>query len=67
VIALFRAIPAEYVSEWRTWFVSLLPNATLTMADVSRVTATLPLIVFLLVGAWLLLAPLAIYLAVTDE
>jgi hypothetical protein len=67
VIALFRAIPVEYVSEWRTWFVSLLPNATLTMADVSRVTATLPLIVFLIVGAWLLLAPLAIYLAAADE
>jgi hypothetical protein len=67
VVALFRAMPAAYVTEWRTWAVGFLPSVTFTLADLSRLTAAVPLIVFLMVGVWLLLAPLAIYFAVADE
>ena len=66
-IALFRAIPAESVAEWRTWASGLLPAVPFTMSEVSRATAILPLVVLLIVGAWLLLAPIVIYLAVPDE
>ena len=66
-IALFRAIPAQSVGEWRAWLAGLFPAVTFTMADVSRLTAAVPLLVFGVVGAWLLLAPIAIYLAAADE
>lgn len=66
-IALFRAIPAESVGEWRAWLAGLLPAVTFTMADVSRLTAAVPLFVIVIVAGWLLLAPLAIYLAAADE
>jgi hypothetical protein len=67
VIALFRAVPPESVAAWRSSAAELLPNALFEMMTVSRVTALLPLVVFLLVGAWLLLTPIAAYLAVGDE
>lgn len=67
VIALFRAIPAESVAEWRTWATGLLPAVPFTMSEVSRATAILPLVVFVIVGAWLLLAPIVSYLALADE
>jgi hypothetical protein len=44
----------------------LLPDATFTITDVSRLTAAVPLVMFVIVGAWLLLAPIAIYFA-ADE
>ena len=64
-VALFRAIPAGFAAEWRAWLANVLPG--FTMADVSRVTAAGPLVVFVIVGAWLLLAPIAIYFAFGDE
>ena len=66
VVALFRAVPAESVAEWRASAAALLPNVPFTMPEVARVTATLPLVVFLVVGAWLVLAPI-VYLAAEDE
>lgn len=65
IVSLVRALPAGYLSEWRTWVSSSLP--ALTMADVARVTTAVPLIVFILVAVWLVLAPVAIYFAATDE
>jgi hypothetical protein len=62
-IALFRAIPAQSLGEWRAWLVG---GVAITMADVARLTAAVPLLVFVIVGAWLLLAPIAIYF-VADE
>jgi hypothetical protein len=62
VLALFRAIPAESVAEWRASAAALLPHVPFTMSEVSRVTAIFPLVVFLVVGGWLLLAPI-VYLA----
>ena len=63
-IALVRAIPAQSLGEWRAW---LADGVTITMADVSRLTAAVPLVMFVIVGAWLLLAPIAIYFVATDE
>ena len=65
IVSLVRALPAGYLSEWRTWVSISLP--ILTMADVARVTTAVPLIVFILVAVWLVLAPVAIYFAATDE
>lgn len=67
VVALFRAVPPGYFAEWRRWPASLLPSATITLADVARVASAVPLAVVVLIGASLLLAPLAIYLAVADD
>src|SRR5262245_4747305 len=66
-IALFRAIPAESVAEWRAWAAGLLPGVPLTMADVAWLTAGVPLVIIAIVGAWLVLAPIAIYFAAADE
>jgi hypothetical protein len=67
ILSLWRAVPAEYLSEWRTWAVRALPTLTVTMADVARVMATVPHVVFMLVALSLVLAPVAIYLAIADE
>jgi len=67
VIALFRAVPAESVGEWRIWSAQLLPSDYLAIVNISHVTAALPLVVFFVVGAWLLLTPIADYLAFGDE
>jgi hypothetical protein len=66
VIALFRAVPAESVAEWRASVAAFLPHVSFTMSEVARVTALLPLVVFLVVGGWLLLAPI-VYFAIDDE
>lgn len=67
IVSLVRALPAEYLAEWRTWISSALPSFTFTLADVARVTATVPLVLFILVAVWLVLAPVAIYFAAADE
>jgi len=67
LIALYRALPAEYVAEWRAWLTEFVPNVTLTISDVSRLTAAVPFVVLLTVGVWVVLAPIAIYFAVVDD
>ena len=67
VVALLRAVPPEYLSAWRSWSAAAIPQVTFTMPDVARLTAAVPLSVLLILGAWLLLAPIAIYFAVADE
>jgi hypothetical protein len=67
IVSLVRALPADYLVEWRTWIGSAVPTVTVTMADVGRVTATVPLVVLFLVAVWLVLAPVAIYFAAADE
>jgi len=37
------------------------------MHELARVTATVPLVVFVVVAVWLVLAPVAIYFAAADE
>ena len=67
LVSLVRTLPAGYFSEWRTWVTSLFPSFTFTMTGVAHVTATVPLVVFMVVAAWLVLAPVAIYFAAADE
>jgi hypothetical protein len=67
VVALLRAVPSEYLSAWRAWAAAAIPQVTFTMPDVARLTAAVPLSVLLILGVWLLLAPIAIYFAVADE
>ena len=67
VVALLRAVPSEYLLAWRGWIVAAIPQVTFTMPDMAGLTAAVPLSVLLILGAWLLLAPIAIYFAVADE
>ena len=67
MVALFRALPDGYVSEWSASLMGSLPALTFTMADVARIAAAVPIIVFVLIAAWLVLAPVAIYFAAADE
>jgi hypothetical protein len=64
-VAVFRAIPGEYVREWRTWIGAVLPSVPLP--DFSHVAAALPLAVVVIVAMWLLVAPLATLLTITDD
>lgn len=67
VVALLRAVPREDLSAWRAWAAAAMPDVTFAMPDVARLTAAVPLGVLVILGAWLLLAPIAIYFAVADE
>jgi hypothetical protein len=67
IVALFRALPNGYVSEWRASLSSSLPTLTVTMADIGQIAAAVPVVVFVVIAAWLVLAPVAIYFAAADE
>ena len=67
VLALVRAVPPGYLSTWRVWLMGLVPDITVRMPDLARVTGAVPLSILVLLAAWLLLAPVAIYFAVVDE
>ena len=67
VLALVRAVPPGYVSTWRGWVMGLVPAITVRMPDMATVTGAVPLSILVLLAAWLLLAPVAIYFAVVDE
>src|SRR3954471_20656793 len=67
IVALFRALPDGYVSEWRASLTTSVPAFTFTMADVQRVAEAVPVVLVVLIAAWLVLAPVAIYFAAADE
>src|SRR3954462_6444598 len=67
IVALFRALPDGYVSEWRASLMSSLPALPFTMADVARIAEAVPVVLVVLIVAWLVLAPVAIYFAAADE
>jgi hypothetical protein len=67
VVALVRAVPPAYLSTWRAWVAGLVPDITVRMPDMASVTGAVPLSILVLLAAWLLLAPVAIYFAVIDE
>ena len=67
VLALVRAVPPAYLSTWRGWARGLVPDITVRMPDMASVTGAVPLSILVLLAAWLLLAPVAIYFAVVDE
>ena len=65
-IALVRVIPTEFLTEWRSWIGAAVPQAVFVRVDLNHLTAAMPLVVLIIVAAWLLLAPLAVCL-VADE
>jgi hypothetical protein len=67
VVALVRAVPPAYLSTWRAWVTELVPDITVRMPDMARVAGAVPLSILVLLAAWLVLAPVAIYFAVVDE
>ena len=67
IVALFRALPDGYVSEWRASLMGSFPALTFTMADVARIAEAVPVVLVVLLVAWLVLAPVAIYFAAADE
>jgi hypothetical protein len=67
LVSLYRAVPAGYLSQLRNSLANVLPSMTMTMADVARVTTAIPLVIFILVALWLVVAPVAIYFAAVDE
>jgi hypothetical protein len=71
-VVVFRALPWPAMPNWRGWLNGLVPSVSLTMPDLSTLSAGVPggwllLALVLVLGAWLLLAPVAIYLAANDE
>jgi hypothetical protein len=67
IVALFRALPDGYITEWRASLSSSLPTLTVTMADITHIAEAVPIVVFIVIAAWLVLAPVAIYFAAADE
>ncbi len=67
-VAICRALPWPAPGDWRTWLAWLVPSVTFGLPDLSTVATILPGALLLLVlAAWLMLAPVAIYFAVHDE
>jgi hypothetical protein len=70
VITLLRAVPPPMFAAWRAAARQLVPAVTFTLADVVSVFqlgGMAPIVILCLLATWLLVAPLAIYLAVGDE
>lgn len=67
-IAIGRALPWSALGEWRKWLVQLAPSTTVRLPDFSSIVTFLPgVLLLVLLAAWLMLAPIAIYFAVNDE
>lgn len=67
VVVLARAIPGSWVIAAKEWAAGLVPHVTFTVPQLAQAAAAVPVGILLLAGAWLLLAPVAIYFAVSDE
>ena len=69
-VVVLRAIPWPGMPNWRGWVAGLVPSVS--VPDFSTLAAAVPggwllLALVLVLGAWLVLAPVAIYFAATDE
>ena len=67
VVTLLRAVPPSTAAAWREWAFGLVPRMSVPVPDLARIAAAVPAGVLLLIGAMLLLAPLAIYFAVAED
>jgi hypothetical protein len=67
VVTLLRAVPASTVAAWKEWIIGFVPHVSVPVPGITEVTAAIPVNVLLVVGAALLLAPLAIYFAVAED
>lgn len=68
MVASLRAVPPG-MPDWRGWLGGLTSSAASAVPDLTQVMAILPgrMVFVLIAAAWLLLAPVAIYLAVHEE
>ncbi len=71
-ILVLRAVPWPAMPNWRGWLAGLVPSVSVTVPDLSSFAAAVPggwllFAIVLVLGAWLLLAPVAIYFAANDE
>jgi hypothetical protein len=67
LVTLLRAVPSATVAAWKGWLLGFVPHLSVPVPNLADVTAAIPVGVMLVVGAALLLAPLAIYLAVAED
>jgi hypothetical protein len=67
IVAIARAVPSSAVLTMKESIAGLVPRMTLRIPDLAQAAGAVPISILLLAGAWLLLAPLAIYFAVHDE
>jgi hypothetical protein len=69
VVAILRAVPLRSMPDWRGWAGGLTHELAGSLPDVAQVMALLPGGILFLVmgGAWLLLAPVAIYFVVRED
>jgi hypothetical protein len=71
-VVVLRAVPWPTLPDWRGWLGGFVRSAGVTVPDLSGLAAGLGggwllLALVVVLGAWLVLAPVAIYLAANDE
>jgi hypothetical protein len=67
-VAVGRALPWPHPGDWRGGLSTFVTSIAARLPDLSTVVTFLPgTLLFVLLAAWLMLAPVAIYFAVHDE
>lgn len=68
LVTFVRTVPAATFVAWKEWLAGLIPHAgPSAVPNLAHAAASAPAGVLVLVGAALLLAPLAIYFAVAED
>jgi hypothetical protein len=67
LVTFVRALPASTLVAWKNWITGFVPHVSLPAPNLADVAAAIPLAVLVVIGAALVLAPLAIYLAVAED
>jgi hypothetical protein len=67
LVTFVRAMPAATLAGWKNWLVGLMPHASLPVPSLAHLATDVPVGMLLVIGAALLLAPLAIYFAVAED
>jgi hypothetical protein len=67
LVTFVRTVPAATFVAWKDWLLGSVAHVRLPVPSLAHVAAAVPSSVLVLVGAALLLAPLAIYFAVAED
>ena len=67
ILTVARAVPASTFGVWKGWLLRLVPHVTLSVPDLARAAAAVPVSIVVFVLVSLVLAPLAIYFAVNED
>ena len=67
ILTVARATPSQTVATWKDWLLGLVPHVPLSVPKLAQVVAAVPLSVIVFVLVSLVFAPLAIYLAVSED